>query len=122
MFKETKIKGVDIPIQGKSNLFWEFSKDADLSTIEFIKGSCGCTEVKQEDNGVSAVYKDNHDTTQVPDKHTVQNSIRVFLKDGKPLMVENDRGVKIHNLEKEHHLLTFTVDLYHPDKFKELKT
>ena len=86
------------------------------SEIEYIQPGCGCTaEVKIEDGRVLATYNDNtrrEEVAEMPGQvKTISKNLRVFLKDGKPLMVKNERGVETYNQQKQSMTLFFHVNV-----------
>jgi hypothetical protein len=86
------------------NLEWHI-KEGTGDDIEKIVPGCSCTaDAKIEKTRVVAVYTDNspkEEISKMPGQmKTVSKNLRVFLKDGKPLMVKNARGVDTYNPEK----------------------
>lgn len=95
---------------------WTFEgKDEDIVHIHPGCGSC-TTNCKAEGNKITADYAD-HDSKKVkeadierlyPDKrYPFSKSIRVYLKDDKPLHIIDENGNKKLNSEKSSVLLTF---------------
>lgn len=81
-----------------------------------ISGNCGCTaEVEWRNGIVTATYNDttkNDEVAMMPGRmKTVSKNIRVFLKDGKPLKVKNERGVEAFNAQKASITLFFHVNV-----------
>lgn len=85
--------------------------------IEEVKAGCGCTaEVKVMSDRVVAIYNDNTkeaEVTSLPGRvKTISKNLRVYLKDGKPLKVRNERGVEQYNAEKTAITLFFHVNVF----------
>lgn len=81
-----------------------------------ISGNCGCTaDVDILPDRIVAKYNDNTKKDEVlalPGKvMTVSKNLRVFLKDGKPLKVKNERGVETYNQQKATTTLFFHVNV-----------
>lgn len=96
-------------------LAWSL-EDGDASMIEHCQPGCGCTaEVEWNGKLVRAIYNDNtkkEEVVAMPGKvKTVSKNIRVFLKDGKPLRVKNERGVEAYNAQKASITLFFHVNV-----------
>lgn len=82
-----------------------------------ISGNCGCTaEVQILPDRVRAVYNDNTKETEVRQMpghvKTISKNLRVFLKDGQPLKVRNERGVEAFNAQKASTTLFFHVNVF----------
>lgn len=97
------------------NLEWQLEK-GDGSMIEQVVPGCGCTaDVDILPDRIVAKYNDNTKKEEVlalPGKvMTVSKNLRVFLKDGKPLKVKNERGVETYNQQKATTTLFFHVNV-----------
>lgn len=109
-----------VPQQIKANqagvpLEWHI-EEGSIEDIEHIQPGCGCTaEVKMENGRVLATYNDNtkvEEVAEMPGRvKTISKNLRVFLKDGKPLMVKNERGVETYNAQKQSLTLFFHVNV-----------
>lgn len=122
-FKTTKCS-VKNPIKpGDKNVKVEWLFE-DLANIDIAKDSddkyavkpgCGCTaNVKVTDTGIIAYYSDSTSKKDVlasqNREKVVGKNMRVFLDDGKPLYVKNERGImKLNVAGKANILLTFDV-------------
>ncbi len=99
----------DIPLS------WDIEV-GDGSMIEHASPGCGCTaDVSWTGKRVNAIYNDNtkrEEVASMPGKtKTVSKNIRLFLKDGKPLRVKNERGVEAFNAQKASITLFFHVNV-----------
>lgn len=94
----------------KHNLIFEFLGPSNL--IEDIVPSCGCTASMAivDNSKITGVYHDNtaldlNTINRLPivnkeRLHEINKSIAVYLADGKPLKIQNERGFMIYNPEK----------------------
>ena len=85
--------------------------------IELIQPGCSCTaEVEILPDRVRAIYTDNTKETEVRQMpghiKTISKNLRVFLKDGQPLKVRNERGVEAFNAQKASTTLFFHVNVF----------
>lgn len=99
-------------------VFWEF-EELDKNTIAtFVDNSgneqyavqrmCGCTaDVEVRENGISAVYNDNGNSTGKLIKR-----VKVYYKSGElPTKVKNERGVLMFNPKLPSTVLSFIVEV-----------
>lgn len=122
LFKENTVS-LEQPIKAGQKsvpVFFEFD-DLTKDKIEYNKKTgyqvvpgCTCSaDFSVRDDGISISYNDNTSKNNVdiqPKKElTVQKTLRVYLKDGKPMRKKNGRGVMVPNPDKESELLTFIV-------------
>lgn len=93
----------------KHSIQFEFEGPANL--IEDMVPSCGCTaNLAITSNKITGTYHDNtaldYNTIQRLPKvgedrvHEISKSIAIYLADGKPLKVQNERGLMVYNPEK----------------------
>lgn len=81
-----------------------------------IKPGCGCTaDIEVLSDRILAKYNDST-VLAGKTKDTVGKTLQVFLNDGKPLFVKNEKGVKIWNPSKTNALLSFTLKVEAPKK------
>lgn len=111
VFPSTVVNLGDIE-QASTNNVAIFKFEGDSNSIEDIVASCSCTaEIYLNEDHIKAVYRDNTQVNasvianlkeQGGRKYTdINKAITVFLRDGKPLKVPNQKGVMIYNQEKE---------------------
>jgi hypothetical protein len=81
---------------GKAVFYFE----GDSKEIEQVTTSCGCTGAKFDKNFVQATYNGGEHPGPFA------KSIFVYMKDGKPMFITNDKKMKVRNPEKAIHVLT----------------
>lgn len=107
----TKNVGVNWLFEDLTNV--DIAKDSDGKYA--VKPGCGCTaNVEVTETGIIAFYTDSTKKQDVLSSQNREKSVgknmRVFLDDGKPLYVKNERGVmKLNVGGKANILLTFNV-------------
>ena len=101
------IPGTISPGQKGIKLFWKY-KELKKDDVVAVYPGCGCTaEVKILDDGIEAVYNDNHSTA--PKTGSIFSKIlNVSLNDGLPTHVPSDKGGSKFNDKKALVTLTFT--------------
>lgn len=112
---EVTSRAVIEPIKcGKSAIIkWPY-KALEKDMIESVRGTCSCSTPTYNDKEVKVTYQDGTDAKDIP-KDTgflqVDKLIIVYLKDGKPLKVKNEKGVEVWNEAKAQVPLTFSVSV-----------
>lgn len=100
-----------------------FQYNGDKSDIEYISPDCGCTattKTPNEEGMVEVVYSenitDNLTVNEIKDRYpagvaNISKGINLYLRDGQPLYVVNDKGYQVLNRAKAQIRLLFNVDV-----------
>lgn len=109
------VPGEHTPGSSGLNVKFEFL-ELKKEEIKKVVAGCNCTaEVEITDDGINAVYTDSTSRSDVlimNDKRlTVKKSLTVYMDDGLPLRVKNNKGQSVYNREKASIVLTFGVVL-----------
>ena len=108
------------PIKSGSNghvVEFKFNKTTTEGDVEYVHPGCNCTaDISVKGGQVSAVYSDSTPPGSIPkageeNAIPITKSLYIFWRDGKPLHINNERGVQVLNWDKAHTKLTFYANV-----------
>lgn len=100
------------------DLRW-FFKQIEAEDIEEIRPHCGCTaSIEILPDGIKATYSDNSTEKQFANLagnyYHINKGLNVFVKDGEPMSIINDKGVSVFNPKKKYFVLRFSANVKRP--------